>query len=286
MRDRIKRSSDVLKDRRKRFFVKTLWVFLVFIILVIGLGFVSHIEGLLVKDVKVSGNEVLEESELKEETLEILSENILFIFARDNKFLLNKSYISKKLKDAFPRILDISIERSGDIILLDIVERERAYLWCGEGAPIYADRFSERDCYFLDTSGFIFDIAPKFSTGVYFTFYNKLNGDDPLSQYILDFDFMKDIFSLVKALDEKNLPVHSLVVKEGGQYELLFDINTITGDYAKLLFASDQNLSDVYNKINSVVDEDPLKTDLVEKRSRLEYIDTRFKNRIFYRFAE
>lgn len=286
IRERITRSSDVLKERRRRLFVKFLWVALGLILLLIALGFVSHIDKLLLKDVKVSGNEILEEEEMKEKTFEILEENLFFIFARDNKFIYSKKDLSLKIMQAFPRILTIEITNDGEVLHYNISERERAFLWCGENAPVYEERFSDKDCYFLDDSGFIFDVAPKFSSGIYFTFYTDIQDGNPIGQSVLNPDSIKEVGSLVKLLKEKDLPADSFVEKADGQYELLLDMTTTTGSYAKILFASDQTIGDVYNKINSVIPEDPFKTDFLEKRSKLEYIDARFKNRVFYRFKD
>ncbi len=54
IRERITKSSDVLKERRRRLLVKLLWVLLGLVLLLIALGFVSHIDKLLLKDVTVS----------------------------------------------------------------------------------------------------------------------------------------------------------------------------------------------------------------------------------------
>ena len=286
IRERITRSSDVLKERRRRLLVKLLWVLLGLVLLLIALGFVSHIDKLLLKDVTVSGNEILEQEELQQKTFEILEHNLFFIFARDNKFIYSKKDLKEKIMKAFPRILDIEISNDNQTLYYKISERERAYLWCGEIAPLYEERFSDKDCYFLDSSGFIFDVAPKFSSGIYFTFYTYLEEGNPIGQNVLNNESINDVGSLVDLLKEKDLPAHSFVEKNDGQYELLLDITTTTGDYAKLLFASDQTIADVYNKINSVLPEDPFKTDFLEKRSKLEYIDARFKNRVFYRFKD
>ncbi len=286
IRERITSSSNVLKERRNKSFVKFLWFFLLGIILLIALAFISRIDKLLIKDVSVSGNEILKSEDLKDQVFKSLSKKVFLIFEGRDKFLYSKKTIIEDLKNNFPRILDVEVDRQNDKIILNIRERERAYLWCGEVSPEFKDRFLERECYFLDASGFIFDKSPQFSSGVYFTFYSKINEGDPIGQYVLDFEFLKNINLLVEAVEDKGLPVHSLVEKEDGQYELLLNMETTLSDFPKLLFTSDQTIDEVYNKFLSIVDENPFKKDFLEKREKLEYIDARFKNRIFYRFAE
>jgi len=286
-RQRIAKSSDVLKKRQKRFFIKIVWLLLFFVIFLFSLSFVSKIENLLIKDVLVYGNEALDEEDVKNEEFDYLSKNVFVFFSGKNKFIYSKRGLSEYLKKNISRILDVKIERDKDSLIINLTERERAYLWCGEAPQLYNNRSSEKECFFMDKNGFIFDVAPSFSSGIYFTFYSGLKElDKPLGQHILDFDFLKNVEVLVSALKEKSLPTHSLVVLDDGQYELLININTFTGDYAKILFYSEQAIDEVYNKINSIIDADPFKTDFLEKRNYLEYIDTRFKNRVFYRFTK
>jgi hypothetical protein len=287
MRERITRSSDVLKERRKKTFVKYLWVLLGLVALFVLVAFLSYNKNLLIKDVEVSGNQILEEEDIKTETLKILKQNkVLFFLAGDNKFIYKENKLIEGLKLSFPRILNISIERVGNSLNINLSERERAFLWCGNEAPLFLERFEEGDCYFLDNSGFIFDKSPGFSSGVYFTFYSKTQDENPIGEHVLDFQFIKDINSLILVMSEKGLPAHSLVVKEEGQYELLLNIGTTLDDYPKLLFTKENTIEEIYNKFISIIDEEPFKTDFLEKSNKLEYIDFRFNNRVFYRFKE
>ncbi|MEZ4103402.1 MAG: hypothetical protein R3B55_02515 [Candidatus Paceibacterota bacterium] len=286
IRERISSTSNLTKERRRKFFVKILWMLLAFVVFLIGLAFLSHLDDLLIKEVSVSGNEIIKEEDIKKETFKILSKKRFFVFAGENKIIYSKNKLEDGLKKAFPRILSIETSLEKKKLFFKIIERERAHLWCGEEPPTYGEGSIQRDCYFLDNSGFIFDKSPQFSSGVYFTFYSKIKDENPIGQYILNFEFIKDIESLVYGVSEKGFPVHSIVAKEDGQYELLFNMATTHLDYPKLLFTEDQSIGEVYNKFMSIVEEDPFKTDFTEKPNQLEYIDARFKNRIFYRFTK
>lgn len=286
MRERITSTSNVTRERRKRTFIKMLWIVLASIVFVIGLAFLSHIDSLLLNTVSVSGNQILKEEDIEKETFKLLAKKRFLVFAGENKFLYSRKNIEAGLKEAFPRILTITTKREESNLHFSLVERERAHLWCGETPPRYGDISPQEDCYFLDNTGFIFDTSPRFSSGVYFTFYSNIPSENPIGQHILDFDFLKDIELLIKGVDDAGFPVHSLVVGEGGQYELLFNMSSVRGEYPKLLFTADQSLDEVYNKFISIVGEDPFKTDFEMSPGKLEYIDARFNNRIFYKFTE
>lgn len=275
----ISKSSDVLKWRRKKFVIRILWVLLFKVLVLMGLSFVSRIDGLEIKNIVVSGNEVITSEEIEEEVFRALSENRFVFFSGKNKFIYSKSFVSLSLKKNIPRILDIQIKREENALLVDIVERKRSYLWCGEYLS------EENECYFLDNSGFIFDTAPQFSSGIYFTFYSKIEGG-PVGQYILDFDIIKDIDLFIEEMSLLGLPINSLSYLGDGQYEVFINISRKSSFLPKILFTKDQSLDEVYNKIASIVDEEPFKSDFEKNENGLEYIDVRFKNRVFYRFLK
>lgn len=275
-RDPISKSSDVLKGRRKKFFIKILWGFLVFILFLIGLAFLSRIDDLEIQKISISGNDMVSSEEIVAEVDKALSQNRFLFFSGRNKLIYSKSSIEKAVKENVPRILSVDIKRESSLLNVHVVERERAYLWCGEKLS------SDTECYFLDKSGFIFDIAPQFSPGIYFTFYSSIEGE-PIGQYILNFDIIKDIDIFVEAISRIGLPINSLAYMGEGQYEFYTTFGSITNP-AKILFTKDQTLDEVFNKIASIIDEDPFKSDFESNGGRLEYVDVRFKNRVFYRF--
>lgn len=287
VRERITSQSPILKERRRRSLVKFLWILVGAVVVLIGLSFLSRLDSLLIHSVSFSGNQVLKSEDLEKAALGDLKENRIFLFAGENKLLFSKKRLIHDLKKQFPRILDIGVTRSGDSLSLTITERERAFLWCGSEAPLGPqDETSVQQCYFVDMSGFIFDVSPQFSSGVYFMLYAPIEEGDPVGQHIFNFEFLKDVDSFARSVEERGFPVHSLVLKEGGQYELLFNMSTIRSAYPRLLFTSDQGLGEVYDKFVSVVTQEPFKTDFIEKQNRLEYIDARFHNRVFYKFTD
>lgn len=272
----ISKSSDVLKGRRKKFFIKILWGLLVFLLLLIGLAFLSRIDDLEIQTISIDGNDMVSSEEVETEINKTLSRNRFLFFSGRNKLIYSKASIENEVKKNIPRILSVDVKRDGSVLNVSVGERERAYLWCGEKLS------SDTECYFLDKSGFIFDIAPQFSPGIYFTFYSSIEGE-PIGQYILNFDIIKDIDIFVEAISRIGLPINSLAYMGEGQYEFYTTFGSITNP-AKILFTKDQTLDEVFNKIASIIDQDPFKSDFEASDGRLEYIDVRFKNRVFYRF--
>lgn len=285
MREVLVRQSPVKKERRKNAFSKVFIILAILVVLFIGLGLLSHLDSVVINDVEVSGVHVLDKESVRDRVLGFLSGNQAFVYARGNIFLFSKTDIATFIKSEFPRVYEVRlIEREGRTLSLDIEERDAAYLWCGAVAPVYTDRFRDRDCYFIDQKGFIFDRAPFFTDGVYIVFYGGLAEGDPIGQTINIRNSMEDLKRFARALEEDRFAVHSIIVGNDGQHAMLLDIPSDTGDFAKILFNEDEMLNVTLNKLHTALNEPAFVEEFAVNRTRLEYVDTRFRNRVFYKF--
>lgn len=288
MRQVLARPSPVKRANQRRILSKILWFILILIFLFIGLGLLSHLPKFMINEIDVNGTKILDKEELGRDVLEYLSHNKALFYARGNIFIFSKDEINQFIKNQFPRVWHInSIDRVKRKLNIDIEERQAAFIWCGNDAPNFLDQFKDKSCFFVDQSGFIFDHAPFFTNGVYLAIYGGIDKTiDPVGQTIATKNSIEDINKFVQALDNDNIPVHSLVLKETGQHELLLDIYTTIGDFPKIIFNEDASLDEIYNKLHSALMEPQFVEEFKDKGSTLEYIDTRFKNRVFYKFKD
>lgn len=276
------------KVRRNMALSRLVWTIVVIVVLFVGLGLLSHISGLMIRDVKVSGTKVLSGEEVSENVQEYLEGNVALFYARGNIFLYSKNKLENFILSEFPRVYRVvEITRNGRELDIVLEERQAAFTWCGFEAPVYASRFEKRDCYFLDQTGFIFDQSPFFTQGVYLTFYGGVKSDVEIigqtlatKHSVMDFEHLRD------ALEKFELSIHSTSIKSDGQNEFLLDVFTTTGDYAKILFNEDVGMKDIESKITSAVAEESFLEQFSDNGSELLYIDTRFSNRVFYKFKE
>jgi hypothetical protein len=260
----------------------------VLIVLFIGVGLLSHLPKMLINSVSVSGTKVLDETDVGKQTLAYLDGNTALFYARGNIFIYSKSDLVQFIEATFPRVYKvIDIARDGRKLAINLEERKAAFTWCGTEAPVYESRFEKRDCFFLDQTGFIFDASPYFTPGVYLTFYGGINSDAPvIGQTLTVRNSIVEFGELATSLAHEHLPVHSVVIHSDGQNELLLDIFTSTADYARILFNEDHGLDDISSKISSAVNEESFINAFTDNGAQLEYIDTRFDNRVFYKFKE
>lgn len=287
MRQVIARPSWVKKEHKRRFVGGIFWKLLILIIFFLGLGFVSHIPKLNINEISADGLKVIDKDAVAEGVLRHLSGRKALVFAKSNIFLFSKEGVTEFIKNNFPRVYEVrSVEREGRKLLIDIEERQAAYLWCGHEAPSYVSNWEDRECFFVDQKGFIFDSAPFFTDGVYFTVYGGIPKDtDPVGQTIMLRGSMESLVSLVEALDSNGLPAHSLVLLDETEYHLLLDIYNEFGDFSRIIMNEDETLEEIKNKLLNALAEPGFIEEFEEKKGRLQYIDTRFKNRVFYKFS-
>ncbi len=288
MREVLNRPNPYKQQKRRKAFRNFLWTILVLVALYFGVGFLSHIPKLNISEVESRGLKAISAEEISASALEYLSGNTALVYSRGNKFIYSKKEINDFLLAKFPRIYRINmIEREGQKLTLDIEERQAAYVWCGQQAPLYIERFTRKECFFLDQKGFVFDRSPYFTDGVYMAFYGGLEPEtEPIGQTINLQNSIEDIRLLADKLDRTIIPIHSLVVKADGQHEFLIDSYSSTGDFSRIIWNEDVALDDTYQKISATVTEPQFEAEFAEKAATLLYIDTRFKNRVFYKFKD
>ncbi len=286
MREALARPSPMKKVRRRRLASK-LFIFLLIIGAVfIGLGIFSGIPKLSITSVEVTGTESLDGTETESAILGSLAGKQWLVYSRANKFLFSKQEIIEFVMTTMPRVYRVTdIERNGAVLHIAIEERHAAYTWCGREAPVYAAREARGVCTFLDQEGFAFAPAPEFSEGVYLSVYGGFPEGDVIGTTINLQNNIAEVAGILAILGDNGLRVHSLVLGTDGQHAFLLDLPTVTGDYARILWNEDVPLEETLGKLGSALSEGNFREEFQKHGEQFLYIDTRFNNRVFYKFA-
>lgn len=275
-----------LKRKRRRILRNKVILFTVgFLLVFVGLNYLSRIPALSVKSVEVRGANILDPQNLKDNVQSILDSKFI-LFSKKNVFFYPKKKIKKVLFD-IPRIKSFDVHRENfNNLVIDIVERDSKYTWCGDNLPV--DNLNPKDnkCYFMDENGYIFDEAPYFSGNVYFKFFGKTKNSDtetPTGSYFLPDNFEK--FLLFKSnLEMMGLKSSAFLVKDDGDMELYLTSNSALSNTPKIVFKSDADLERVAENLQAVITTEPFATDFRNKYASLLYIDLRFGNKVYYKF--
>lgn len=282
------RASPIKKIKRRKFFSKLVLFIFVLSILFIVVGFLSRLPKYSINEVEVRGTESLDGSVVASSVIESLKGYKLLVYSRASIFLYSKKEVSSFISSAFPRVYKvISIDREKQKLIISIEERHGAYTWCGHVAPTFEKRFQRDKCYFLDQEGFAFAEAPNFTEGVYLSIYGGLPIEgETIGETINLQNNITDVAKMLEILEDNDLPVHSLVLKADGQHEFLLDAYTLNGNYSRIIWNEDIPLSETLSKLGSALSEENFKEEWKEKSAYFEYIDTRFNNRVFYKFSD
>ena len=286
-RGRIIRSSYRTRERRKTFLFRLFFLPVALTALVALGAFLAHRPEVIIRDISVQGTLALAEDDIRRVVHEEISGAYLRFFPRANSLLYPRKEIEERLKNTFPLLSSVTVRfKNFHSIVVVVEERKPAHLWCGE--ELLARKGVPPECFFLDSDGVVFARAPLFSTGVYLSLYGPIAGgtvregnvhETPLGFYFLttqDFHFLVAFAGAMKELGA--VPEKIFVMGDG-------DYNVILANGVSLLINQKHGLDSLVGNLEAALQTDKLTTeDVVGERSRLEYIDVRFKNKVLYKF--
>jgi hypothetical protein len=234
------------------------------ITLILLLSWGSRHPRINVSEVSVTGV-----SELPQKVVEAFAEGVLNdgnfrIFSRNNIFLYPRSKIEKELSSEFPRVMTASVSLASIIdpsLVIKIKERESHSLWCR----------SDRDCFLLDNTGFIFANAEgeTISSGNIFT--GGLVGENPIGYSFLPNHYVK-ISKLIEGVRDLSINVKSINILNDT------DFSIIDNDDMHLKVSFNQSIEEVLSNLKAILGSSAIKD------RDIEYIDLRFGNRVYYKF--
>ena len=94
-------------------------------------------------------------------------------------------------------------------------------------------------------------------------------------------EFFTELSSMTGKISSMIFPVESVNVESTGDISCLNKEGT-----SKVLFLKDEDYKKAWSTLVSAVDTDPLKSKLATNKEKLEYLDARYGNKVFYRFSD
>ncbi len=279
----------VQRERKVKGRNKILLVFLCFILIFEIFVFISRIKNINVASISISGNNIVETKGIMNVVQKDLSGKY-FLFPKTNIFLLSKNKIISDLHKQFPRLLDVKVYRK-DLKSISIVVSERSgrYLWCGNSTDDISKKIAEESCYYLDSTGYIFDRAPSFSGDVYFTFYGSegnIDTGNPVTQKIAERNIFENIVQFKNFLDTMKIHTFGVYIKGDGTYEMLISDGDRSYNAPKIIFNNENIIDKIASNLSSALKAEPFATEFKTKLSQLLYIDLRFNSKVVYKFTK
>ncbi len=252
------------KIRKKRLLLKYLIVFFCFFAVILGIVKLFYLSKFRVQKILIEGNIVLKEEEIKLTVLNSINGKYFYIFPKDNILIIPKKKIEENLLSGFSRLKRVSLSIDmPDILFLKIKERKPSSLFC-----------QEENCAFLDENGFIFEKSPFFSKGVFIKFEDAENSVlvSDRKQLLPEIQY-KNLIEFAELASKENIKIYKIVLDKNGLYKLY------TSEIWYIILNSENESETAFENLKTVLEEQ-----IKDKRDKLEYIDLRLENKIFYKF--
>ncbi len=265
------------KSRKKRILF---WLIVFFTAAVLGgIIYFLRLPEWRVGDINVSGNKVLSREEILDEIKLRLGGSYAFLLPRSSIFLVSGKEMEDALREAFPRIRSVNVEREFPRALsVRLEEREFWRIFCIEADSRELQRGlsqkEEGNCVYIDNTGFAYEKAPE-STGALIKKIRTDEGSIEIGARILE----EELIRLMQFLEGR---VKETIRSEVVEWRIIGgiprEIRAITDEGFMLYFNRADDFENVFRVLNRVL-EDEIK----EKRPEIEYVDLRFGNKVFYK---
>ncbi len=213
------------------------------------------------------------ESIIRSRLEEIAQKPLYKIFPSNRIFSYRKLYIKSLITEIVPTTETITLFPVGLHTLRITV------------TP-YTPLFSIDDTHAITKDGVIYEVQkskldlPIFESASSTT---KTFQREGVTVVILDdktVELLSPIATLVEKIDSVLFPVFKITIDGFGDVKL-FDKQ----EKSMVLIASSNDMKKVWSNLLSAIDTEPLKSKLVKDKNNLLYLDTRFGNKVFYKFT-
>jgi hypothetical protein len=250
-------------------------------VLFAGSLFAAYHQKLTIQNVAVEGNKTVDDMAISAVIEEELAGKYFWIYPKRNALIYPAGEIVASVGAAFPRLSSIELaEDDFQNLRLKVAERKGEYLWC----------LPDESCYFADSNGFVFALAPKFSGHLYLEIWSG-KATDPVGRQVMpaaDFNRLVGFYrGLSAALAGSPLDEGAIYRVEPGNLNDWDFVAAGPGEHTwRIRFDASADLGLALASAQSVLADPNFVAELKENVNRLEYLDLRFAPKIFYRFAD
>jgi hypothetical protein len=257
-----------------------LWLFLISVFF-IGLGLLSRVLSFQVSLGEYQNIVVTSTEDITKSVTTYLHER--FLYPKSNRLWFSNRKMERHIEENFPRVSSVKVSVSKGQFSISGVEREGQYLWCGhEVTAVHLNT----PCYFVDQTGFIFDVAPYFSGTSYLRLYGGVVKENIVGSQAFSREMFELYESMRKTLDPFGLKIQALAILPEDQIEFLLVSNNEILKAPRLKYYTSNNKEDILRNITEALRQEKVLLDITSNYDRLEYLDARFKNQIVYKFFD
>ncbi|MEI8327641.1 MAG: hypothetical protein WCG02_00700 [Candidatus Taylorbacteria bacterium] len=254
--------------------------------------FVS-LDALNIGEVNISGVDASLVPGLQSAALESLRGDILGVIPKSNILFYSKTTVMNTLRAMSPEIGSMTVSRhGGKAIDIHVTEKTSVAIVCTE-YPDFASTTAgfgndDGNCYYADSSGYLFKHAPTISGIPLHRYYAPLLIDSGSSTVQLvgkyatskaEFAGLERFYSDVL---KSGIIAQAILVKDAGEYELY--VLDPSGDNVVVVYINNsRSFDDQFANLASFWSNMMSKADTKSQISTLDYIDVRYGANVFYK---
>jgi hypothetical protein len=261
----------ILRRRRIKIAIWTT-ILIIFIALPIYLSRINHF---LISEIVVEGNAATSDDEIKAIARDLISGNYLWLIPKRNALIYPRGTIKEILHRKIPRLtmIDLNID-SANTLVITVDERAPDSLYCEDISTLS----NPTNCFFLDESGYIFSKAPLFSGDVYFIYATEVPIPEPLTKNILTPEEFSKLDMFIKDLPFLDPNPRALVIDDE-------EYNLVLPSGGKIIWKRGDDLALIRSNLEAFILDPATKRDKTFL-DRVQYLDLRFENKVFYKLRE
>ena len=264
-----------LKRRRRSFSKKGFFIFLIVcgvIGVVVGVGYLLRIPRLQITKISVDGVSTLTRDEVVAVIHSGFEGNYFGVLPRTNFFLVRSGRVAEELVQAFPVIRSIQVTKTfPDRMGITIVERTLWGIACNDLQAV-PDKTPE--CAYIDDSGFAYERSPASYGSLIIRVRNDLEHEAVPGQ-LLEPSFVTDAIAMRTAVERT---IGARIVTYEFSSKLPREITLETAEGFKIIFPRGVDIDATATVLKRVFEQE-----IKNKRSRLDYVDVRFGNKVFFK---
>jgi len=297
-REVLKRSTEL---KKKKTIGKIILLVVVFLIIVGGIIYAFYSSNFEIKEIEVSGYEVLAEDDLQDWINQELSGNYLWVFSKRNIFLYPKRHLIQGLLANFPRLSGVEVNlNSWNRLSVHITERDVRTVWCDSYDKLVSEVSSStsaitdwRQCFFADEKGVVFAEAPYFSDNIFVELDGLLPerplGDQPLplSKYQQVVRLADNLPKVFFQTGNNHYRLKNITLLDESNYAALIIDQTNSSSTSStwaIYFNYELSADELASNLFSVLNSSSFKKDFQDSDGKIYRIDLRYGQKVFYEF--
>lgn len=276
-------SKQKRREQRMRFKKNLILSVILIILMYVAVILASRMPRMQITALQIDGLRAVPADEVEARIQEILDRKVLLFIGRRTNLLLPRQQLSEGLMQDFPRIASVSLEVEDREVFFTFTERLPQHVACFG--------VESKRCWYMDERGVMFDRSPVYSSGVYIEYrLEKEPRSLPHSAFEAD-GFMRTT-EFVEDLSKFKMSLMG-VQHVGRDLRLYVDelLGYAVPEDSYLVFDYDEAVdpdrrADLLQRLEVTFSRTPFVERMLEKSSDFEYLDMRFKDKLFFKFSE